>query len=146
MYCTGCGQEIDASDKFCSNCGKAISKNTASKIANGSTFPAADTMPSAKTTRKRLLPAWGYILIYIAVALAIIGCLAGVVIPELAGKRPTGGYFGYLMALAFWIGVATAIRGMQTGKSVWLWFLMGFLGIGFIAFFLIGFIMPFLAR
>lgn len=140
MYCTGCGQEIDVADIFCAKCGKAASKNVTNKA---SSLEPTDTTPPAKTTEKRVIPSWGFIFLYIGVSLAIIGCIAGVVIPELAGKKASG---GSLTALAFWIGVATAIRGKQIGKSVWLWFLIGFLGIGLIAVCLISFITPFFVR
>jgi hypothetical protein len=67
----------------------------------------------------------------------MVGCFAAVIIPALAGQKASG---ISLIALAFCIGVATAIRRKQIGKSVWLWFLIGFLGIGFITDFLIPFI------
>lgn len=84
---------------------------------------------------------WLYVILYIVVGLAIIGCFAGVIIPELTGKKATGQSLG---VLAFWIGIATAIRGKQKGKSALLWFFIGFLGIGIIVVGVLLFILGFL--
>jgi hypothetical protein len=143
MYCTGCGQEIDASDKFCSNCGKAISKKISIEGENkeSATSPVTNIPPQplVKTGDK----SWIYVLLYIGVGIAIVGCFAAVIIPILARQKAN---WQSITVLTFWIGILTAIIGKQKGKSVWLWFLMGFLGIGFIVFLLIGFIRPLLVR
>lgn len=137
MFCRNCGQELDAADNYCFTCGKAVSEKSSMKEENKESARSPATIVPPKPAVKTGEKSWIYLLLYVIVGLAIVGCFAAVIIPELAGKKASSVSF---TTLAFWIGVATAIRGKQIGKSLWVWFLIGFLGIGFITFFLISFI------
>ena len=87
----------------------------------------------------RLLTA--YMFTYLFVGIAFLGSLVAFIIPKLSGGKP----ISYSeVSLAFWIGIAVAITATQKGKSVWLWFLTGFLGIGFCAIFVLSIIMSFI--
>jgi hypothetical protein len=82
-----------------------------------------------------------YVLMYLFWWIAFLGSLASVVIPELAGHKPNS---NAVVSFAFWIGIAATISAYHKGKSLWVWFLVGFLGIGFGAIFVLSIIMPFI--
>ena len=139
MYCVSCGKQLNDTDNFCAKCGTAISqiKSFENQIDVKSTIPseANPTPDIVQTIVKKTSKI--YWVIYVGVSLMIIGTTASVFIPILANKKIN---YGALAVLAFWIGVASAVRGKQKSQSVWLWFLGGFLGIGMILFCVVSFL------
>src|SRR5208283_5531329 len=111
------------------------------------TMPTKKEGMKAPSSRPSITPAekisllTAYVLTYLFVGIALLGSLVSVVIPRLAGHKP----ISYAeVSLAFWIGIAVAISATQKGKTGWFWFLIGFLGIGFGAVFVLLIIMSFI--
>jgi len=93
------------------------------------------------TTASKIISLTPYVFTYLFVGAALFGSLLSVVIPDMAGHKPIS---LSEVSLAFWIGIAIAINATQKGKAGWLWFLIGFLGIGFGTVFMLSIIMPFI--
>lgn len=74
-----------------------------------------------------------YILAWIAV---VGGGISYIIIPN---QPPASGF-----NFALWIGILTAMTATRQGKSGWVWFFIGFIGIGFTTVFLISFFQAFL--
>ncbi|MBF0559461.1 MAG: hypothetical protein HQL08_11860 [Nitrospirae bacterium] len=101
---------------------------------------APSSNPSITPSRKNI-PLNLYVFTYLFIGMALCGSLASVVIPELAGHKPIS---HAELSLAFWIGITVTIIATEKGKSAWLWFLIGFLGIGFGTVFVLSVIMHFI--
>lgn len=139
MYCSNCGQEIFSSDNFCSKCGKKLANITKTETENKNNTDAPVNSKKSIMNDKPEKNNCLYSIIYLAVGLAIIGCIAAVLIPGLAsGKIPDGqGYF----SLCFWFGLGGLIIGKHKSKSGWPYFFAGCasgLIVGFILTFIIG--------
>jgi thiol:disulfide interchange protein len=129
------------SDNFCAKCGKDRSNITTTPVENKAASVLSKDSSNSDTNDKPRKNPLLYSFLYVGVGLAIIGCIAAILIPGLAtGKSPSG---QSLFVLSFWFGIATLIRGKQKDKSAWLWFFIGFLGIGLIVGFLLSFIIGF---
>lgn len=141
MYCVSCGKQLNDSDNFCAKCGTTISqeKPSENQIDVKSTTPSETNQISGIVQTIVKNPSKIYWIIYVGVSLMIIGAAASMFIPILADKKID---YGVLAVLAFWIGVASAVRGKQKNQSAWLWFFGGFLGIGMILFCVVSFLAP----
>ncbi len=136
MLCENCGNQINDTDNFCSKCGYKIIPS--SDLQEVEPKPAETSAKKIATTENKKSAL--YILWYSLVGLMILGSFSSIIIPELAGKNADEKSF---MALAGWIGVAFAIRAKQKGKSGWLWFFIGFIGVGSILTLVISFLLAF---
>lgn len=124
MFCVNCGQEVDRSDNYCSSCGTAILKMAPPETGKGGAN-SSEIGGSAEVLRQTDYKAVTYVVLYIGVALAIVGCLVIAGIPGVVGKEASD---NSVMGLPFWIGIGIGLRGKQIGRSYCLWFFIGFLG------------------
>lgn len=141
MVCENCGNQINDIDNFCSKCGnKIILASNPQNIE-----PEPTELPENKivtTENKENKKSSLYILWYSLVGIMILGSFSAIIIPGLAGKGANIDVKSF-MALSGWIGVAFAIRAKQKGKSGWLWFFIGFIGVGSILTLVISFVLAF---
>lgn len=93
------------------------------------------------TAASKIISFTPFLLTFLFVGIAFFGSLVSVVIPGLTGQKPMS---HAEVSLAFWIGIAVAICATQMGKAGWLWFLIGFLGIGFGTVVVLSIIIPFI--
>jgi len=93
------------------------------------------------TTARKISSLTLCVFTYLFVGIAFFGSLVSVVIPKLDRDKQIS---ISEVSLAFWIGIAVAISATQKSKSGWLWFLIGFFGIGFGTVFVLLIILPFI--
>jgi len=92
----------------------------------------------SKPQRKIIWKILGIVL----VLLIIISLLGQFAVAILSTKVPGR----LLLSIAFWLGVLAALAAKRYGRSVFLWFALGFVGLGGFSAFLTGFIRSALER
>ena len=75
-------------------------------------------------------------VMYILAWIAVVGALSAYIIPQTIQQKPNP-MAGF--SLPMWIGIVAAMTAVRKGKSGWLWFFIGFIGIGITTIFLISF-------
>jgi len=138
MFCENCGNQSSDTDNFCSKCGNKIIRSLdPQKIEPELSKPKESKMLTTGNKKSGK-----YILWYSLIGIMVLGSFSAIMIPGLAGKGADVDGKSF-MALSAWIGVAFAIRAKQKGKSGWLWFFIGFIGVGSILTLVISFLLAF---
>ena len=107
-------------DDYCPNCKQALKS--------------MGVVEEEKSTPKKP-SSFGQVM-YIFVWIALVGTLSAYIIPQTIQQKPNP-MAGF--SLLMWIGVVASMTAVRKGKSGWLWFFIGFIGIGITTIFLISF-------